>query len=197
MLDFNCYSDTKLHKVIRLVFVAVMLLMSFSNANAFSLFGWLSSSDKLQQSNKIVRHTADTVIIAHKHQPFASTQVSRYTFAKEYIPNQQSNLLDQNISIIFNNKVATIDGAITLLLFNSGFRLQAQNHQDQFTKLMLANSLPATQKSIKNATLKQTLLALTGRKFKIVVDPIHRLISFKIKPTVLAIYLNNKGDINE
>jgi conjugative transfer region protein (TIGR03748 family) len=126
----------------------------------------------------------------------ADTQMSRYTTMKESVPIKKVDLLQQNITINFSPNVRTIDDALKQLLVNSGYQLETTASQDKYTQAMLANNLPATQRVIENASLKQSLLALTGDQFDIVVDPINRIISFKIKPTVLAIYLNEKGSTN-
>lgn len=194
MLSFNNYKNiNQFKKVIRLIYIFIIFFSCFSNVNAFSLSNWFDSNDQSRQLKPInIKHN---VIIKkqQKHSQIVSTQISRYVSQKEYIPNNQINLLDQNISIIFSNKVTTINDAVALLLFESGFRLQPVKQQDKYTKLMLDNSLPAIQQVIKNKTLKKSLLDLTGHQFKIVIDPIHRIITFKIRPTVLAMYLNNQG----
>jgi len=106
------------------------------------------------------------------------------------------NLLDQNISIKFGVDVKTINDAINTILTNTGYQLIKLDKQDQYTQAMLANNFPATQKSINNASLRQSLLALTGNNFDMIVDPIHRIIDFKIKPSVKTLYFQKKENSN-
>ena len=172
--------------------ICVLVCGSVTMANAFSLFGWFGSSDDKKEAPKVTHHEAVQPIQKPKE-----IQISRYTTQKEEIPSNKIDLLQQNISISFGPSITNIKQALEQLLENTGLRLQNSQNQDEYTQAMLANPLPATQRVIQNASLKQTLLALTGDKFDIVVDPIHRIISFKIKPTVKAIYLNQQGNNNE
>jgi conjugative transfer region protein (TIGR03748 family) len=116
-------------------------------------------------------------------------QKSRYTFSENQIPTNHVNLLQQNISITFGEGVVTINDAVKQVLVNSGYQLDSR--QDVYTTAILSAPLPATLRSIQNATLEQVLLALTGNNFKIEEDPIHRLINFKIKPKAKALYVNS------
>ena len=116
-------------------------------------------------------------------------QTSRYTSVEQVIPQNNIDLLTQNISITFSPDIVTVGEAVNQLLENSGYQLT--KYPDKYTSIMLKNKLPATQKSIKNANLEQVLIALTGKQFNIIDDPVNRIVGFKIKPKVLAIYLNN------
>ena len=179
-------------KLNKLATVCILLGGSVTMSNAFSLFGWFGSSDIKETKVVKVEHKKEVPVI----EPKKETQISRYTFQEEVIPENKVDLLQQNITISFSPNVTTVGMALEQLLGNTGLKLQKAQDQDKYTHAMLANNLPATQRVIENASLKQALLALTGDKFDIVVDPINRIISFKIKPTVLAIYLNEKGSTN-
>lgn len=196
-----------------IILALTVLIASVSYANAFSLFGFGDNTNKSKRTenpsevfakaNPSLNKTIQQGLASgqlHINQDIKSseqTQISRYVSQKEEIPESKQNLLDQNISVEFDSNVETLRDAINQLLLNSGYRLRNINHQDKYIKAMLANPLPATQRTIQNATLKQALLMLTGHQFIIQLDPINRIIDFKIRPTVLAIYLNNQGVSDE
>jgi hypothetical protein len=151
-----------------------------------------------------IGYSAESVTIEHYVRPSHNALVSlqetgehgnNYIYA-DMKSISDINLLDQNISIKFGSHVVTIDDAIDKLLLNSGYKLAGINNQDQYTQAMLANKFPATQKSITNASLRQSLLALTGNNFDMIVDPIHRIISLKIKPSVKALYFKEQEHTN-
>ncbi|WP_150467618.1 hypothetical protein [Francisella sp. SYW-9] len=169
------------------IIILFTFLISYNLANAFSLFGMFS--DKPQVQTKSI--TPSLVVPATNHiENTPNIRVSRYVTQKEYIPLNHVDLLSQNISIRFSPSVLTVADAIKQLLQNSGLVLIDSQYQDRYTKQMLKNKLPTTQRTIENATLKQALEALTGNNFNVVLDPITRQINFKIKSKVLAIYLN-------
>lgn len=165
--------------------VCVLVASSVTMGNAFSLFGWFGSSDEKKETPKVHK-----LAVAQVKSPAQVSRISRYTTQEEIIANNKIDLLQQNISISFSPSVITIKDAIDQLLQNSGYRLEPTDSQTIYTQTMLANVLPATQRSFQNATLKQILLALTGNNFQVVDDPVRRIITFKILPTIKAVYIN-------
>ena len=120
-------------------------------------------------------------------------QTGRYTTQVNGLKEYQIDLLQQSVSIKFNDSVQTIHQAIDALLKFSGFHLLPLNHQNKLAQVMLSNPLPNALRDIKQATLKQALSGLTGDVFNIVVDPIYRTIAFRPKASIAALYdMNNK-----
>jgi conjugative transfer region protein (TIGR03748 family) len=169
----------------KIISICILVCGSVTMANAFSLFGLVSSSDEMKKTSEV-----HNLAVAEVKTPTQVSRISRYTTQVEGIASNKIDLLQQNISISFSPSIITIKDAIEQLLQNSGYRLEPSDTQTIYTQTMLANVLPATQRSFQNATLKQILLALTGNNFQIVDDPVRRIITFKILPTVKAIYLN-------
>lgn len=117
-----------------------------------------------------------------------SIQTSRYSTQINGLKDYQVDLLQQSVSIKFNDSVQTINQALEALLKFSGFHLLPFNEQNKLAQVMLSNPLPNALREIKQATLKQALTGLTGGVFNIVVDPIYRTIAFKPKSSVAALY---------
>ena len=117
-----------------------------------------------------------------------SIQTSRYTTQTNGLKDYQVDLLQQSVSIKFNDSIQTINQAVEALLKFSGFHLLPLNEQNKLAQVMLSNPLPNALREIKQATLKQALTGLTGGVFNIVVDPIYRTIAFKPKSSVAALY---------
>lgn len=95
-----------------------------------------------------------------------------------YAAIKPQNLLNQNISITFGDKIDTVGDAIKQLLSNSGYKLKICDPDK--SKDILDSKLPYAQRSFSNATLKQILMTLVGHAFKIDVNPISRVISLDL-----------------
>ena len=156
-----------------------------------SMIAGIGYSAESQSIDKLTHKSANSLVSVQQSGKHGNNYI--YTDMQS-IPNV--NLLDQNISIKFGADVKTINDAINTILTNTGYKLTKADKQDQYTQAMLSNNFPATQKSINNASLRQSLLALTGNNFDMIVDPIHRIIDFKIKPSVKALYFKGQANSN-
>lgn len=130
----------------------------------------------------------------------SDTQIDRYLT----VPNQpliaQTDLLSQTRQVTFPNSIHTIGDAINYLLLFSGYSLapfskansKANSKTNSKTncavRAMLNASLPEVDRQFGPMKLSDGLQTLSGDSFVLLIDPIHRFISFKLKTSSLAIY---------
>ena len=117
--------------------------------------------------------------------------VGRYLSVAATPAADQQNLLQQQIQIKFPQNVLTIKQAIKFILQFSGYRLCANSELDQPVKEMLNQSLPEVDRVFGPMTLDQGLQTLVGNMFYLLVDPVNRLVGFKIKPAYRYLYQNS------
>lgn len=108
--------------------------------------------------------------------------IGRYLSVPLKAQNDQQHLLQQHIQIKFPKNVLTIKQALQFILRFSGYRLADNGQRNSFTNDMLNQSLPEVDRTLGPMTLAQGLNALAGDAFYLLVDPVHRLLSYQIKP---------------
>jgi len=70
----------------------------------------------------------------------------------------------------------------------SGYSLVDYKNLPREVQAMVALPLPQVDRKLGPVSLQEGLLTLAGDSFGLLVDPVHRLISFRLKPTLQAIY---------
>jgi conjugative transfer region protein (TIGR03748 family) len=117
-----------------------------------------------------------------------ATQIGRYLDVPNSPLSSQANLLNQTFQVRFPTSVKTIGDAMRYLLRFSGYSLVAENSLMPETKHLLNLPLPQTDRMLGPLTLQQGLLTLAGQPFGLLIDPVHRLISFRLLPRYQSIY---------
>lgn len=128
--------------------------------------------------------------------PNQSTLVGRYTTENNAIELNQQEPLLQTFQLVFPTTINSVGEAVKFILINTGFNFIAQSEQSQLTKQLLAQPLPLSLRKIGSTTVQDALQALAGNAFQLVIDPAHRLISFRLKPQFKAIYQTPKGALS-
>ncbi|MFO1432935.1 MAG: hypothetical protein U1F76_22960 [Candidatus Competibacteraceae bacterium] len=116
-------------------------------------------------------------------------QVERYsTLAERSAPTPASvrvaDPLETVVTVRFTD--ATVGAAVQHLLADSGYRLAAAAAADPAQAMLLAQPLPAVQRTLGPVRLTQALITLAGPGFRLVLDRLHRLVSFEAAPAYAA-----------
>ena len=106
-------------------------------------------------------------------------QVGRYSLFATTPTEAQANLLEATITVQFPDRIRTVGEAIQQLLQQSGYRLAAPDPTKPESTYLFALALPAVQRSLGPMTLKRALEMLAGPAFRLVEDPVHRLVAFE------------------
>lgn len=129
--------------------------------------------------------------------------IGRYLAVGVKPQNEQQHLLEQHIQIKFPQNILTIKQAVQFILQFSGYRLADDPVMNKPALAMLNQPLPEVDRSFGPMTLSQSLTTLSGEPFYLLVDPVHRLIAYKIKDRYHSLYVQlslskkTKGSKNE
>jgi len=120
--------------------------------------------------------------------------VGRYLAVAEQPQSAQTKLLQQQIQIKFPQNILTVKQAVDFMLQFSGYRLVDVKQLNQPARTMLNQPIPEVDRTLDPMTLEQGLTTLAGDPFYVLIDPVHRLIGFKVKPNYRNLYNSDKGE---
>ena len=107
-------------------------------------------------------------------------QIGRYSLLSATPTEAQANLLATTITVSFPARIVTVGEAVQYLLQRSGYRLVTGPATGPETADLLMLPLPAVHRHLGPITLTQALETLVGPVFRLIHDPVHRLISFEL-----------------
>ncbi|MCW5588113.1 MAG: hypothetical protein KIT27_00485 [Legionellales bacterium] len=117
--------------------------------------------------------------------------IGRYLSVAEKPQGAQTQLLQQQIQIKFPQNILTIKQAVQFILQFSGYHLADDQVMNKPALAMLNQLLPEVDRSFGPMTLDQGLTTLSGETFYLLVDPVHRLIAYKIKIPYQLLYVKH------
>ncbi|MEL0587559.1 MAG: pili assembly chaperone [Candidatus Thiodiazotropha sp. (ex. Lucinoma kazani)] len=107
-------------------------------------------------------------------------RVGRYTAIDPVATSQQSDVLSVVVTMNFPDQITTVGGAIQHLLHRSGYRLAALEASDPNIPTLLDLPLPSVHRRLGPIKIDNALRTLSGPAWDLVVDPVHRLVSFDL-----------------
>jgi conjugative transfer region protein (TIGR03748 family) len=105
------------------------------------------------------------------------TQLGRYLTVQNQATAEQQDLLKQICRRHFAKSIRTVGGAMRHLLRDSGYSLADRAD----LSCLLNRSLPQVQRDFGPIALQEGLSTLAGNTYQLLVDPMHRLVSFRLK----------------
>lgn len=123
----------------------------------------------------------------------SNTQIGRYLTVANKITPYEENTLEQTFQVKFPASIQTVGNAINFILINTGYRFIAPQMQSGITRVLLSKPLPLPLRSLRPTTVEAGLLALIGYAYQLVLDPAHRIISVRLRPSFQSIYPMNGG----
>lgn len=106
-------------------------------------------------------------------------QVGRYSLLAATPTEAQVAPLTTMITVQFPDRVRTVGDAVRHLLSQSGYRLAGSGAMGPEAAYLFALLLPAVQRSLGPMPLQRALETLAGPAFRLVEDPVHRLVAFE------------------
>ena len=106
-------------------------------------------------------------------------QVGRYATVQAVPTSAQAHLLSAMVRIQFPASVVSVGQAVDHLLQPSGYRLASESAADPLRKILLNLPLPEPHRVLGPVPLQTALETLAGPAFRLVEDPVHRLVSFE------------------
>lgn len=108
----------------------------------------------------------------------ADEVLGRYSVLRE-TPTAVSDPLAVAVNRRFGPEVVSVQDAIRALLVGTGVSLSSAESGPTARAAALARTLPAEQRVIQAATLREALQRLVGTDLALVEDPAHHLVSFE------------------
>ena len=106
-------------------------------------------------------------------------QVGRYATVQAVPTSAQVHLLSAMVRVQFPASVVNVGQAVEHLLQPSGYRLASESAADPFRRTLLNLPLPEPHRVLGPMPLQTALETLAGPAFRLVEDPVHRLVSFE------------------
>ena len=106
-------------------------------------------------------------------------QVGRYSLFATTPTEAQADPLQAMITVKFPDRVRTVGDAVKHLLQQSGYRLAGSEATGTASDYLMALPLPAVHRSVGPMPLKRALETLAGPAYRLVEDPVHRLVALE------------------
>lgn len=116
-------------------------------------------------------------------------QVARYSTMVPVPTAAQVDPLDAVITIAFPEQLTSVAEALHHVLERSGYRLASSQAADPATSVFAELPLPEVHRRLGPITVAGALDTLAGPAWSLVVDPVHRLVSFELAQEFAAIGL--------
>lgn len=116
----------------------------------------------------------------------STVSVGRYLTAKSLASPAESDPLQSQYQGTFPQSVHTIGDAVTYLLNFSGYHLIFE--KKSVLAQTLNQPLPQSVRTIGPVSIQDGLLAIMGQPYQLLIDPAHRLVSFRLKATYQNLY---------
>ncbi len=113
-------------------------------------------------------------------EPDESIKVGRYTYVKNVPPVEQLYPLRVTIKTRIPQGIKSVEGAIKNLLMRSGYSLLDKKQMSEEAKTLMELELPQIHRSLGPMTLDVALKAISGSAYELVVDPVHRKITYEL-----------------
>jgi len=109
---------------------------------------------------------------------------SRYVSVQIGATQAQSHVLQSVIRVSIPDDITTVGSALQYLLEPYGYQLDDQIETAEVSDLyvLLTRPLPAPHRTLEAMTLQDALSVLGGESFDVVINPVLRMISYRLKP---------------
>ena len=109
------------------------------------------------------------------------TQFGRYLSVTNAPVFDDHYALNATVQRDFPPSIQTVGQAITDTLNQTAYQLLPPQESTPAVRALYSQQLPAYLRSIGPMTLKDALLSLSGNVYQLVIDPVHRLVTYKVR----------------
>lgn len=111
----------------------------------------------------------------------AEHRTARYTTIAMSATADQKNPMRATVHTQFTDQVRSVGEAFQQILSRSGYRMAHIGASDPRLSALLQSPLPEVHRQLGPLRLSDALSTLAGAPWELVVDPVHRLVSFDLK----------------
>ncbi len=112
--------------------------------------------------------------------PSSEVQFGRYQTVVLQPDENQVDLLSSMVELELPEQINTVGQAITYLLDGSGYRLLSAKLAEPYRVLLFALPLPKAERQLGPLSLRQALELVSGPAFRLVIEPVYRLVTFEL-----------------
>lgn len=109
-------------------------------------------------------------------------QIGRYSYTAAKPTPEQMNPLLTLIDVRLPEDIKTVGQSATYLLQFSGYQLSQTVKHDPKILNLLGRDIPAVHRHFDHVILRDALLALCGNGYRLLIDPINRMVAFERDP---------------
>jgi conjugative transfer region protein (TIGR03748 family) len=109
-------------------------------------------------------------------------QVGRYSFIPAKPAPEQLNPLLTVIDVEIPGTIVTVADTAKYLLQFSGYHLTPTARPSLFEQTLLKSPIPDVHRHFQQVVLRDALVALGGNGFRLLVDPVNRLVAYERNP---------------
>ena len=125
-----------------------------------------------------------TVIVSAETPNTTEIQVGRYTTKSIEVTEEQEDVFLAIVEVKFDDEIKTVEDAFLALLNPKGFKLYLPDMENEQPHVFKSLPLPDTHRELGSVTLRDALETLAGPAWYLVQDPIYRIVSFEVCPTI-------------
>jgi type IV pili sensor histidine kinase/response regulator len=137
------------------------------------------TSKRLQSRLVAIACIASLYLVSSLQLQASEVQVGRYSMYAATPTTAQKDLLAAIIKIQFPERVQTVGEAVRHLLQGTGYRLARAEVIGKGTLDLFALPLPNAHRNLGPVPMQTALETLAGPAFRLVEDPVHRLLTFE------------------
>jgi conjugative transfer region protein (TIGR03748 family) len=123
----------------------------------------------------------------YENQPLArldpvQVQTGRYSFIPAKPRAEQLNPLLAVIDVQIPDTIVTVKDSAQYLLQYSGYQLSQTAGHEPHAAALLRHNIPEVHRHFEQVVLRDALLALGGNGYRLLVDPVNRMVAYERDP---------------
>ena len=123
-------------------------------------------------------------------------QTGRYSAVAAVATPVQQAPLEAIISVEFSERVNTVGMAVQTLMIGTGYDLSDILYWDVEVLELFERPLPEAHRHLGPLSVLTALKTVIGPAFYLIIDPVHRLVGFKVHPDVESLGFGS-GEMSE
>ncbi|MEQ1546945.1 hypothetical protein [Methyloglobulus sp.] len=146
-----------------------------------------SASDKHHQAKQRATDTWESRPGVYVNQPVSKqdpilVQTGRYSYLPAKPPPEQLNPLLTVIDVHIPDGINTVKDSTQYLLQFSGYQLSQTVKPESHVVALLQRNIPEVHRHFEQVVLRDALLALCGNGYRLLADPVNRLVAYEREP---------------
>ena len=131
---------------------------------------------------KLAILTSAFIFLGNAYAVTSYTQFGRYLTVTNAPHGNDPYGIKGTVERQFPDTVKTIGEAVEYTLQNTGYKLLPVLRSSASVRDLYNDPLPVYLRSIGPTSLVNALASLSGQAYQVVIDPVHRVVSYRLRP---------------